>query len=186
MKKGHGLRVGGFTLVEMAVAIGIFGIVATVLTNIILKVILESNRSLTQNEIRQNAERVMADIGSEIRKASCVKFVSPTLTTYSDKGCSVANLIATYTVSATPNFKLTKSVVGGPALDLLSEATIATDCPAASKCSMTLTGCTSGLVVSGAGTGATAVSLTIQQKPKSVRTDFCGQVKLTDTFTPRN
>ena len=63
----------GFTLVELMVVLGVFGVITVVATRILLQIIQDSNKTTLQNELRQTAERIMSDVGSEIRRSGCVK-----------------------------------------------------------------------------------------------------------------
>ena len=55
----------GFTLVEMVVVIGLFGLLMVAGTEFLIQVIQNGNRAQMQSEVRQNASAIMQDIISD-------------------------------------------------------------------------------------------------------------------------
>lgn len=60
----------GFTLIELVVVLGIFGILMVAGTEFFIQVIKNSNQATMQNEVRQEANKIMQDITNEARKNS--------------------------------------------------------------------------------------------------------------------
>ncbi|MBI3559111.1 type II secretion system protein [Candidatus Gottesmanbacteria bacterium] len=58
----------GFTLIELVVVLGIFGILMVAGTEFFIQVIKNSNQATMQNEVRQEANKIMQDIVNEARK----------------------------------------------------------------------------------------------------------------------
>lgn len=187
------MKKNGFTLLEVMVVIGLFGVLVTILTTVVVQAIIGANRANITNDVRQNAQAIMSDIGSEVRKSSCVQIGSSGNTTqlmvYSDSGCTV--LTATYTSNSTDK-TFTKKPASSPEISLISSNVAALTCKA-SETSCSTTSCTdNGLTLSLVdgelvqSTNGVKVRLTVQQVPGKSRSDFCGSITLEDTFTPRN
>lgn len=166
----------GFTLVELVVIIGIFGVLLSVGTDFLIQTIRNSNRSAMENEVRQNASRIMQDIESEAKKADpAIPFSFPVgglqMTTI-----DVPSRVILYSVS---NGDITKTVNGGTPATLNSNRVAVlncTGCPGAS--------CTSGLSTSLSG-GSLLVNLTVQNNTTYTRSDFCAKTSLSETITAR-
>jgi len=185
----------GFTLIEILVVLSLFGIIMMTLTTVMISIIKESNRSLVLNEVRQNAEKIMANIGSEVRSAGCMQFTRSagvnTLSIFTDKSCS--NLKVSYISGPGPSYTFNKA---NPATqNLISSNVVVVNCGSGPN-SCGNAPCINGfdvvqadgsLIPDGGTTGSVKVTLSVQQTPKAdLRNDFCGFVSLTNTFTPRN
>lgn len=171
----------GFTLVETLVTLAVFGLLAIISTDFFLQVVRNSNQATMKNEVRQNANRILQDITSEIRKSSQAKFVSD---------ISSSTLTLTYpTTSATVIYTfgndgvVTKST-NGVATTMNSDNVSVIDCPGAcGNCSV------SGFSISPQDitTNASAtMTVIVQQNPTKFSTsDFCTRFIATDSATPR-
>ena len=178
----------GFTIVELVVVIAIFGILAVISTNFLISMIKNGNQTSVQNEVRQNAARIMDDLSSAIRNGGCVDYVlsaSPVLqsvTVYPGSNCSGIVGTIKYEVDATGQMSKT--------IDNVSAGTLNSN--KVSICSNPGCGggsCTPGLVISPSGqsTRAVQVKLTVQQSiGNAARSDFCASAILENTVTPRN
>ena len=177
-----------FTLVEIIVVLALFGILVLVGTEFVIHMIRANNKTIIQNEVRQNANRVMQLLTDSIRRAGCVAWTGAnnadkTITVYSDKDCS------------SPTDKYDFKINTGKVLKgLTSQVEIISGSVAACADS----GCGSVCVLNGLtspsgssdtksnGTGTVPLSLTLQQTPRAgLRSDFCGRITLSNTVTPR-
>lgn len=179
----------GFTLVEIIVAVGVFGILVLAGTDFVIQMIRANNQTVIQNEVRQNASRVMQQLTDSVRNAGCVSWTGTAntnkiLTIYSDKDCLTA--VDKY------DFKITGGETGSVWKGLSTSVKIISGSVAAcadtgcgSEC--LINGLTSPEGTSNSKTGGTVtLSLTLQQMPRAgLRSDFCGRVTLTETVTPR-
>ncbi len=154
----------GFTLVEIVVVLGIFGILMVVGTDFFVSTIQSSNRTTIQNEVRQNAQKIMQDMVSQIRQATTPPVIGTNQLTVG----SVVYLVNTTDWSITKNGQ-----------KLNSNAVAVVNCGCVTSCS------TSGLVLTPNSNGSISISLTVQQKPGPTRSDFCAISTLTDSATPR-
>lgn len=60
----------GFTLIELVVVLGIFGILMVAGTEFFIQVIKNGNQATMQNEVRQEANKIMQDVANEARKGT--------------------------------------------------------------------------------------------------------------------
>ena len=172
----------GFTIIELMVVIALFGVLITVLTPVVIQAIQGANRASIQNEVRQNAQKVFSDLGTEIRKASCLTYSSSgttnTLSTYSDSGC--VNSVATYTSDGGAK-TFTKTIGAFPPINLLSTQVAPVSCGVSGSSCGTASCTTNGFTVTGYDgspivgnyPNAVKVTLTVQQTPGQTRSDFC-------------
>ena len=63
-------RLKGFTLVELMIAMAIFGVIASVVVTIYFQLVQAANRATIAAEVEQNASYVMELMIREIREAS--------------------------------------------------------------------------------------------------------------------
>lgn len=203
-----GLR--GFTLVELVVTLGVFGVIMIVGSNFLIQTIKNANQSSIQNEVRQNASVILQDIIAQARQAYCIYYESPSpsapqipnnaIIRISDDPngdkCASGNRVEYYqnqngvvTRVATDSGNTPPPSV---ALTLTSIKTAVLDCSSGSlACGQTVaTDCVAGLVGSSNGdvvtNGASAtISIRAQQIPGQSRSDYCANVTLSDTITPR-
>lgn len=178
----------GFTLVELIVVIAIFGLLAVVSTNFLISIIQSNNQTTVQNEVRQNASRIMDDIAAEARNSGCVSFnnAAGSLDLFPDSNCNPNSIgVIHYQINLT-NGAMTKTIDLAPAGKLTSSKVSVcrnSGCGGAS--------CTPGIVVTSAdglspSTRAIKIDLTVQQTLAAASSDFCAQTKLENTITPRN
>jgi len=176
----------GFTLVEIIVVLGVFGILVLAGTEFIIQMVKNNNQTIIKNEVRQNAASVMRLLTDSIRNAACVKWSGTSdivLTTYSDTGCTAGQEKDIYTFNTTTdNGRIYKGSFGNY-VNLISDSVAAC---VGSACATTCS--TNGFSVQGTSGSSLPViiSLTLQQTPRaSLRSDFCGQIILTETVSPR-
>jgi prepilin-type N-terminal cleavage/methylation domain-containing protein len=162
----------GFTLVEIIVVVGIFGILALAGTNVLIQALQGTNRAAIENEVRQNGARLMQDLVYELRRATAVSYApSGTAATLTINGGAVV-------FAQDASGRVTKN-----GQRITSEAV--------AVCQMASCGATScsapGMVVACSGSPPRCqITLTIQQKlSSSSRSDFCAKVTLTETATGR-
>ncbi len=176
----------GFTLIELTVVIGVFGILAVVAANFLLSTVATTNRTNIESDIRQNVTLIMTDITSEVRKAACVNFKTvgsnKVLTISSDSDdklvdCDVDTSVEFIVDSAGLVYKNGNKI---------SSQNIAF-CTTPNACDGN-TDCDPGLSVSPVGTTDQAVDITLsaRQKKASKRQDSCAGITLSETVTPRN
>ncbi len=185
----------GFTLVEVILVLGIFGILMIAGTDFLIQVVRNGNQATTQNEVRQNASKIMQDLEASIRSAACVNWVvgntfgvgpkqqDITLRTYSDN-CHTA-LVNEYKFFFDPQLRSNQGVVLKNGQPLVSTASAVLDCVNASQCG---TSCDNGVTISGTPltNQAVTITLTVQSTTSATRSDFCAATKLSETITPRS
>lgn len=166
----------GFTLVEILVVIGIFGILLVSGTDFFIQIVRNSNQATMKNEVRQNANKVLQEVTAEIRKSTGATFNAGTLTISYPDGSQ-----ASYTVNASGAVLKTR---GGVTTTLTSTKVAFFDCP------LTCGSCTtSGFSVSPASitpSSPATIRVVVQQNPaRFTTTDFCARFEATDSATPR-
>lgn len=62
----------GFTLIEIMIVLAIFGVLMIAASDMLINVLQNSAKSVSQNEVRQNANKIMQDITSQIRGSTGV------------------------------------------------------------------------------------------------------------------
>lgn len=68
----------GFTLIEILIVIGVFGILILVATDFLIQVVRNANQAAAKAEIRQNASKIIQGLTSSIRNAACVSWQTGT------------------------------------------------------------------------------------------------------------
>lgn len=188
------MKIEGFTLVEIVVVIALFGLLSMVAANFLVSVIQSSNRTTIENEVRENASRIMEDIASEVRGAGCVWYdnAAGSMRLYPDARCA-SSASVTYSIDAAGVFSK-QSGVGAPVA--LSSPKVAV-CSDSGSCSSS--GCSPrGLTVTPtsaqdpslplipSSARAIIINLSVRQNSISTRQDFCAKVNLENTVSPRN
>lgn len=191
----------GFTLVELVVTLGVFGVIMIVGANFLIQMIRSAGQAAVQNEVRQNASVILQDIAAQIRQGSCAYYESPSppgvnnaLLRLSDDPsgvkCATGNRVEYH---QDRNGVVTRAATdsGGTALSfgaLTSVNAAVLDCSASGlACGLVNAGdCAAGLTAVSSGI-QTTVTVRAQQLPGQTRPDFCAAVKLADTvsFRPR-
>ncbi len=174
----------GFTLVEILVVLTLLSVVMLVSTSATIKVIRDAQKATIKNEINQNGQRILEDLGREIRAASCVKIDSVSqITTYTEPNCLQNLAINVRYIWSVGTLSKVNVKTGISSLLLPSDYAMC-GCNDSS-------GCTSGFsVTAGAGditkSNPANVQLTIRYKNNAygLGTDTC--TVLSDVFVPRN
>lgn len=171
----------GFTLVEIMVVVAIFGVLMIVATDFFVSTLQNTNRSTMQNEVRQNAQKIMQDIISEIRRADSYTIV--------DTGPNKGDLISasatgttTYHVDTT-SWNITKNGV-----QLNSDSVVVLDCNGIGCGSTCVPARNFLLLTPAAGTNLTnalTINLVVQQRTGVSNSTYCAITTLNDTATPR-
>jgi len=197
----------GFTLVELVVTLGVFGIIMIVGSNFLIQTIKSANQAAIQNEVRQNASVILQDIVAQARQAYCVYYESPSpssppsnaaLIRISDDPngtkCASGNRVEYF---QDQNGVITRTAYdsGGTQISsgvLTSVNSVVLDCTSGGlACGKALASdCAAGLVANSNGMtvtngGSTTLSIVAQQLPGQARADNCASIKLSDTITPR-
>lgn len=147
----------GFTLIELVVVLGIFGILMIAGTDFLIQAIRNSNRSAMENEVRQTANQIMQDIETEARKADPdIGFSFPEGNLQMTTVNSTLLRVVKYSVSSG---SLIKTVNGGSPVILNSDKVVVS------------------LTASQSSPGTLLVNLTVQ--------DFQARVTLSDSITAR-
>ena len=165
-----------FTLVEIIVVLALFGILVLVGTEFVIHMIRANNKTIIQNEVRQNANRVMQLLTNSIRGAGCVTWSgnnnqNKLINIYSTKDCT-GTPAETYEfrILAEEKGRIYKKVGADPINKIISDSVAACkDSGCGATCNQ------NGLEVTGtSGTsGAIGLSLTLQQTPRAgLRSDF--------------
>ena len=112
----------GFTLVELAVVVGLFGVLLLIGTDLLIQVINSSNKAAAEMELRQNMSVAMDTISRSVRKARCLSVVNNglTLNLYSDDLCLSTPPLAIYAVQQVSPYGLTQTV-GGITTKIISD-----------------------------------------------------------------
>ncbi len=190
----------GFTLVEAVVVIGVFGILMLAGTDFLVQIIQNTTRTTVENEVHQNANTIMEQLGKSIRSSACVSWVvgntagyAPPgygdilLNTYSDSNC--LTLVDTYQFVFDPdiNGKLSSGKVFKNGQQINTNGAAVVNCVGASQCASSWTNCKNGFSISGtSGTGqAVSIGLAVQATTSATMTNFCAETSLSDTITPR-
>ena len=165
----------GFTLVELIITLGIFGLLMVVGTDLLIKTIQNGNRATIESEVRQNANSIMQDIAEEIRLAETV--TTPEVPAGSGNHDLVLN---NPMGSKRYHVNPTDGVLTKDGTILTSKSVAVLSCPSCGS-----TSCAGGMVSTVNPTGTVTVTLTVQQNLGVNRSDFCAKVVLTNTVTPR-
>lgn len=198
----------GFTLVEVAVSVALFAILAYAGTTFFIQAVRDSNKVAVENEVRETVSGIMSDIATEVKGLAsqtvsaqyCVArtISAPLYTVYiSDSPANTPNCAANYTrrvtyVANSTTGVFTKQVQTIPvtptsAVQLNSSRAIVAQCPLGSGgCS--LSNCTTGFIVNYDSADLTPtlnVRLFAQQVASATRSDFCARTDTTQTITPR-
>lgn len=187
----------GFTLIEIIVVLAIFGILIVAGSDFLISVIQNSNRARVENEVRQNANRILQELENSIRKADCVSWTigdplnnrgNVFLTTYSGScgGAVLDSYQFWFDADVAKKTNSGKVFRNGQPFIATTSATV--NCPGASQqCASNWSSCSNGFSVSGqSGTNrAVTVSLTVQATTSARRSDFCAVTKLSETIAPR-
>lgn len=171
----------GFTLIELVVVMAIFGFLAVVATNFLLATVSTNSRITVENEIRQNAQKIMQDMSSEIKKAACVYFEG-NIVTISDSSAALSTKCAG--VGKVVVFDFAGGVVKKNGQIISSDKVVF--CTTTSTCGGS---CTAGIVVLPQGeatSGSVDITLNARQANPTTRIDSCAKITLTETVTPRN
>lgn len=188
----------GFTLVELMVTLGIFGVIMIAGSSFLIQTIRSSNQATIQNEVRQNASVILQDIIAQVRKAYCVYYESPVppaaLLRLSDDSsgtkCTAGNRTEYY---QDQNGVVTRAATDSGNIQtgfgiLTSAKAVVLDCSAGGL-ACGATSCLAGLTVTPTGLTNNGAPMTVtiraQQLPGQARADYCAAVKLSDTITPR-
>ncbi len=193
----------GFTLIEIIMTMGIFGIIMVVGSNFLIQTIRNANQATIQNEVRQNASAIFQDIKTEARKAYCIYYNYDTgtmiaLLRLSDDpngtSCNSGSRVEySNDLNSGQNGKVTKKTIDvtgvvTSTLVLTSQTAAILDCSAGSLACNSIN-CVPGLSLfqSGVSNNGMPVTATIsaQQITSQTQSDFCARVKLSDTITPR-
>ncbi len=196
----------GFTVIELLVVIGLFGILMVAGVNFLVQVMQNTNKSAVENEVRQNANSVMQKIVGAIRNSGCVKYsynpIEETplelpplsqrdliVTTYSDNCVTPSQeFIVYYNPADDPQNPTTTGIVTLDGQPINSAKTMLVSCPEASTCNNSNWPqiCARGLnIAQRLGSKAWQIDLNMQQGAGASRWDFCAQTKLSDSATPR-
>lgn len=62
----------GFSLIELLIVLAIFGVLFLVGTDIVVKTLQDSGQAAAQNDLRQNANQIMAAVSDSVRGAKCL------------------------------------------------------------------------------------------------------------------
>lgn len=185
----------GFSLIEVVVTLGILMAVVAAGTKFMAQVMQSNNKVYIENEVWQNATKIMQELTTSIRNAKCVSYSGDgqsnmVLTTFADD-CGSA-IIDTYTVTFDPassviSGKITK-VKGTATSQLNSNGVVVMDCltPQGGGCSFGFANCTNGLKLDKTGLSkGVKITLTAQAVVTAVRNDVCARADLVDTAVPR-
>lgn len=205
----------GFTLVEVVISLALFAILAYAGTTFFIQAVRDSSKVAIENEVRETAAGIMADVSNEIKALAnqtnsgryCVAKAPDNLTVYfsdsppseyaSDCAGTGPNSYTRRIVYTTnlATGSLTKRVVTVSPDSVVSSVlnstkTFVIDCEkGGGGCSLN-TGCTSGFKVTFPdqtldATPAITINLSVQQASSITRSDYCARTQISQTITPR-
>jgi prepilin-type N-terminal cleavage/methylation domain-containing protein len=189
----------GFTLIEVVISIGIFAILAYAGTTFFIQAVKDNSKVSIENEIRETAAGIIADVGSEVRGLVsqtssgqyCFYKSLDNLTVYlSDSPPGTLNCAANSTrqiiYKSDPTTGIfTKQVNSGTVVQLNSARAFVAACSGGTGACLQ-TGCTPGFLVSYNGSStALNVDLYVQQNTAATKSEFCAKTRVTQTITPR-
>ena len=132
----------GFTLVEIMVVIGIFTILMSAGTTVILQVLQASRKAQVEAELHQNLSLAFETISRQVRKAGCIEVLDPinsnppvntrgkTLNLYStySTGACTGSLNSSFTISGGSLVKTPGGTVTSPKIIIFIPPWVATPC----------------------------------------------------------
>ena len=156
----------GFTILELIVALGVLAIVLTVGINVFFQIIQATNQATTQNELRQNANLVMEQIGRRVRSGAClmVNVTNKTLSIYPSK--------------------LASGVCDGAPITFAMDAT--NNCISESSACITSNKIRPTNFILSSNTYSNSVTVNLTLESTGTRTDTSGQITQTQTFSLRD
>ncbi len=196
----------GFTLVELVVVLGVFGILILAATDFLLQAMNNGTKATIENEVRQNANLILTEVANEIRASNCIYYTvsgNPGIVTVNISKGSVAGTClddgdgVAFVQDSTG--VLTKTIYrdGTPTTARLNSNQVAVmNCNGNSR-ECRVGACTNGLVLyqvdgttslpQGVATGnGVGVSVWVQQSDLSAsRPANCAIIKVADTIVPR-
>ena len=184
----------GFSLVELLVVLGIMGVLILAGTDFLVQVVRNANRAAVENEVRQNASKIMQDMVSSIRGASCVDWEVRSTPGYpAGNGDVVVRTYSDNCVSKVDEFQFVfdpvrrgvQGIVLRNGRIISSPGVAVISCPGTNQCATT--GCVNGLSVSGTSGSNAAVTLglAVQSTTSASQTFFCATTSLSNSVTPR-
>lgn len=198
------MRQKGFTLVEVAVSISLFAVLAYAGTTFFIQAVRDSNRVAIENEVRQTASTIMTDISNEVKglasktvsgqycinqsvtgSKSTLYLSDGVLGALNNCGTGYTRWVTYEADSATG--QITKKINTGLALSMNSTRAWVIKCTTSPQGGGCFTGtCGQGFVVTtDVTTGIKTITLTVQQPSTITRSDFCAKTELSQTLVPR-
>lgn len=203
----------GFTLVEVVISLALFAVLAYAGTTFFIQAVRDSSKVAIENEVRETAAVIMADVSNEIKALAnqtnngryCVANSLDNLNVYFSDGppsdytnnCATPNSYTRriiYTTNLVTGSFTKRVITTSPASDvssvLNSTKTFVVDCGIGTGgCSLN-SGCTSGFKVTFPAqsldtTPAITINLSVQQASSITRSDYCARTKVVQTVTPR-
>mgnify|MGYP001588338254 CR=1 FL=1 len=185
----------GFTLVELMVALGVFGIIMLSGSNFVIQTLRNSKQAAIQSEVRQNSSIILQDIITQDRRDYCVHYESVSNTAllrFSDdpNGTKCAsgsqteyyqdqNGVITRVATDSAGTQLSFGILSSRNLAVLNCSSRGLACGQSNPAL-----CLPGLLSTSNG-GQTTVSIYSQQSPGQSSSENCAAVKLSNTVTPR-
>lgn len=189
----------GFTLVELMVVIGVAVLLMGAALVILSQVMQTANRAQISNELRQTGSQMMETMIREVRKARSVEVPTSggtTLMTFSDAYCSIPAVAFSWdltTSSVQEQVFVPDPTPTLPLANLTSGRVVVLDC--GNTCSKA--SCVAGFSVTaydGYGNPSAScltiakvtINLTVQQALATVRPEYCGKMKFSESVATRN
>lgn len=176
--------VRGFSLIELIVVTTILVVLLLVASNFLITVLQQNNEISISNEVRNEVNRLMDQITTDLRSSKCEVIGSAnnnsTLSLFDASDCTSAGAVpfAIYRVDSSSDLNLTKntSTLNSNSVKIRS----CTTCACTSQ--------SAGFVVSETAVGSRVynISLSLTQARDNPRADFCGKITTQKTISPRN
>lgn len=190
----------GFTIIELVFVLGVFAILMIAGTDFLVTTVRNASRAQIEQDVRQNASKILQDISRQVRKSRCVYYTNPSSATSllrladDDTGatCALGNVVEYFQDSLGTVTKAATSSAGvAQSFAALTTSQVAIlDCQTEPGVSCRRANCLPGLWATPSGLivptqNFVAVRIRAQQRLDLTRSDFCATIQLTDTLTPR-
>lgn len=184
MKKAFAPRrmVRGFSLVELIVVITIIVVLLLVTSNFLISVLRQNNEININNEIRNEANRLVDQISTDLRSSKCETIGTlngnSILSLYNVSDCLSGGPtpFAIYSINGSLNMLKGTSVLNSNIVKIRNCTTCA------------CTSSSAGFVVTETLPSSRVydISLSLTQSKNNPRADFCGKITTQKTISPRN
>lgn len=174
-----------FSLIELIVVMTIFVVLLFVVSNFLISVLQQNNEISISNEVRNEANRLMDQVTTDLRSSKCETVASDVdgnsiVSLFNVSDCTSVGAVpfAIYRVDSSSDLNLTKNN------SILNSNTVKIRNCSVCSCATPLP----GFVVTETAVGSRVynVSVSLTQARDNPRADFCGKITTQKTVSPRN